>query len=427
MAEFFDREPASAPGLRASITNVDAAASGRGLSAGRPSAPVTPPLPRDIPALTSLRFFASLFVLLLHSRAVLPPAFHDYTSIVVRGGLSVDFFMILSGFILSHAYFGAIERGSFDNVQFFWKRLGRIYPLHLMTLAAYVVLICAFPALQAFAENGEVYALKYVPLHVILVHDWGGFVQLSLNYPTWSLSAEWFAYLLFPFAVLAVLRLRLDPSSMLTIVVAVIWGLWYVSPEVFGQPLNTLTWNNGLVSTFPEFVLGIAVYRIAATTELGRLGARVALWTSIVGIIVVGHFAFDRIFAVPGFAVLIYAVAALSRGTERGALEHPVLVYLGEISFSVFMIHAFCLTLSEIAATEILGPAVYAAWKLEIWFATIPAIYCLSALSYHFIEVPGRRFVAARDPRALLGALRRRNAPVLPDMVEDATKPHLAA
>lgn len=182
------------------------------------------PLPRDIPALTSLRFFASLFVLLLHSRAILPPAVHDYTSIVVRGGLSVDFFMILSGFILSHAYFGSIERGSFDNVQFFWKRLGRIYPLHLMTLAAYVVLICAYPALQAFAENGEVYALKYVPLHVLLVQDWGGFIQLSLNYPTWSLSAEWFAYLLFPFAVLAVLRLRLDPWSMLTIVAAVIWG-----------------------------------------------------------------------------------------------------------------------------------------------------------------------------------------------------------
>jgi peptidoglycan/LPS O-acetylase OafA/YrhL len=298
---------------------------------------------------------------------------------------------------------GAIERQSFDTLEFFWKRLGRIYPLHFVVLMAYVLLLWVYPDVENFASNGEHYSFKYVPLHLLMIQDWGNLVQLTLNYPAWSLSAEWFAYLLFPASVFAVLYLRVKPWTHLALAGGTIAILSLIAPTVFGQPFNTLTWHHGLLRTFPDFLLGIGVYRLVATSEVGRLTARAMFLAAVVGIFAVGHFALPRFWGVALFGVLIFSVAARARHQDRGILDHPALVYLGDISFSVFMVHAFCFTVVAIGLTELLGAESYRAWQLPIYFGSVALIYVTAALSYRFIEAPGRRLFAQWRP----GALRR--------------------
>jgi peptidoglycan/LPS O-acetylase OafA/YrhL len=116
---------------------------------------VPAPLPREIPALTSLRFFASLWVLVLHSRMLIPFPVHEYTGLVIRGNLAVDFFFLLSGFILSHAYFSQVEAGSFHPLRFYQKRLARIYPLHFVVLMAYAAFVLAYPDIERWSMNSE--------------------------------------------------------------------------------------------------------------------------------------------------------------------------------------------------------------------------------------------------------------------------------
>jgi len=361
-----------------------------------------PPLPRDIPGLTSLRFFASFWVVILHARALLPLPVADYTHVVLRGGLAVDFFFILSGFILSQAYAGHLARGTFDTLRFFQKRLARIYPMHFVTLAAFVALVIVYPDVRHWAFNSEIHTLKYVIEDVLLVHNWGNVTPLNLNFPTWSLSAEWFAYILFPASMAAALRLRVRPSIQLAGVAAVIGGLALVSPDVFGQPFNTFSWRNGILRTLPEFLLGMALHRFTVTAATGVVAARFAYWGSGAAILATAHFAGRRYFAVIGFAVLIFAVAVRARHRDRCLLDARALVYLGQISYSVFIVHLFIMTVTAIALDGLLGSVRYLDWQTPLWFASIALVYAVSALTYRAIELPCRRLFGPRTVAPVL-------------------------
>ena len=90
---------------------------------------------RDIRPLTSLRFFAAMWVVAFHYwpnlSSVMPP-------LVAKGYLGVELFFVLSGFILCHVYLDSVADGGFRYGSFLWARLARIYPLHLEIGRAHV-------------------------------------------------------------------------------------------------------------------------------------------------------------------------------------------------------------------------------------------------------------------------------------------------
>ena len=96
------------------------------------------PFPKDLKTLTSLRFWAALWVVLFHYLPYAGPEAMGFP-LLIKGYLGIDFFFVLSGFVLAHVYGESIRTGTYSHPDFILKRIARIYPMHIVTLALFVI------------------------------------------------------------------------------------------------------------------------------------------------------------------------------------------------------------------------------------------------------------------------------------------------
>ncbi|MFC4444142.1 acyltransferase family protein, partial [Caulobacter henricii] len=158
----------------------------------------TTSFPKSLPALTSVRFVLALGVVLFHYQLQWPWNAMASTGIFNRAGLGVDAFFILSGFVLTHAYRQALEDGQLNYRRFLAARFARVYPAHIAVLGFVLVMVGAGTLIGAEFDR-RLYNPLGLLTTVLLVHAWlPETVVAEWNGPSWSLSAEWFAYLAFP-------------------------------------------------------------------------------------------------------------------------------------------------------------------------------------------------------------------------------------
>ncbi|MGE0231957.1 MAG: acyltransferase family protein, partial [Flavobacteriaceae bacterium] len=179
-----------------------------------------------INALESLRGLAAICVALFHAN-FFTNFFIIQNAFITFSFVMVDFFFVLSGFVISHAYWDRI--GDFrDAAVFQVRRFLRLYPLHFMTLMVYVVietmrLVAAWRYNlvyddPAFGHNGiEGFFYNLVLLQGILPE------KLSFNYPSWSISVEFFTYFLFA-AIMVTLR-SARSRIWLAVVIVIVSGV----------------------------------------------------------------------------------------------------------------------------------------------------------------------------------------------------------
>lgn len=349
--------------------------------------------PNDIRPLTSLRIGAAVWVLVYHFRDHLGLDL-DRLGLVAKGYLGVDLFFILSGFILSHVYLSRVEEKRFNYGSFLWARLSRIYPVHLVTLAATIAIWLV--AMKMGARFDPIaFDPKVLPQHVLLVHAWGTTPSVQWNFPSWSISAEWFAYLIFPVAALLVLALRrvawLAVALSLGLFFLMFWGV-----ESNGLPLSEVT-RLGFIRIVPAFLFGASLYQLGRTVALPRLAALAGAALSVLWIAVGSSLHWSDAAIWPAFGLLIFSLAEASKTNPRGVLGSVALVYLGEVSYSVYMAHlpvdiAYFHALDRLAP-NLTGPAAWAAWA-GVFAATLIA----SIATYHLVERPARNWMRAHDP-----------------------------
>lgn len=164
-----------------------------------------------IAALTGIRAIAAWWVVFGHFQehlAALFPFCKHLVLITHRGYLGVDLFFCLSGFVLAHNYlqkFRVVRPREYG--QFLWLRLARMYPVHLFTLLLLMLGVLAAGLLNyKLNMPGRLTGIDFVR-NLFLVHAWGFAPDVSWNGPAWSISAEWFAYLLLPFIAAVVIRM----------------------------------------------------------------------------------------------------------------------------------------------------------------------------------------------------------------------------
>jgi len=349
--------------------------------------------PNDIRPLTSLRIVAALWVLAYHFRDHLGLDV-DRLGLVAKGYLGVDLFFILSGFILSHVYLGRVEARRFNYGSFLWARLSRIYPVHLVTLAATIAIWLVAMSLGA-QFSPVAFDPGVLPQHLLLVHAWGTTPSVQWNFPSWSISAEWFAYLLFPITAALVLALR--RTAWLTVLLALgLFFAMFLGLEAIGLPLAEVT-RLGFVRIVPAFLFGAALYRLGATTSLPRRAALFGATVAAVWIVAAASLGLSDAIIWPAFGLLIFSLAEASKTEPRGVLGAAWLVYLGEASYSVYMTHlpvdiAYFQALDRIAPA-LTGPAAWAAW-VGVFAATLAT----SIATYHLVEKPARNWMRAHDP-----------------------------
>lgn len=159
------------------------------------------------------RFVAALGVFIFHLKIIdsgIAPVWNG------SYGLFVDMFFILSGFVISYSY-PSDARGLKAYARFMIRRIARIYPLHLLTLLVFVLLI-GF-GLDRSARSTPLDFLY----NLVLLQAWGVTDHLSFNSPSWSISAEFFCYLIFP--LLMLLARKVHPL-VLAAIVAALYLVW---------------------------------------------------------------------------------------------------------------------------------------------------------------------------------------------------------
>ncbi|MDP4027104.1 acyltransferase [Methylobacterium sp. NEAU 140] len=370
-------------------------------------------MPPDLPradrwvALDAMRGLAALLVVLYHLRW----DWHGHSLVPVRHGFyAVDFFFVLSGFVMAATYGGM--RTAADLVRFAVKRAGRLLPLHIAALAAFVALEGAvaladragLPAgrqtFDGFTGMTPLLAQATLTFGLIPGLDW------LWNHPCWSIAVEFWTYILFGLTVLALRRGRL-------VLWAALSGLGLIA--VAGTPEGlAATSGPAIFRCLLSFFLGTLVH--AAYAALRGRGARIRTGTQLAACAATAAVlplpvASAWSLVIPYvFAGLILCLA-FDEGRVARSLGARPLVRLGELSFSIYLVHVPVWFAVENVLR--LGAGVGASWLLPDMGATIPVmvsplgsalaadavvlayvglVLAMSAWTHRRIEVPARNW-----------------------------------
>ena len=361
--------------------------------------------PEHLASLTSLRGIAALWVVLFHYCWHFPAVHADrYTGAVYKGYLAVDLFFMLSGFVISHVYHGAFAlRVTGRRYRDFLKaRVARIYPLHLTVLLFFVVTALGERAV-AVAHGGS-----FGPIPLVGERSIGAFVanllmlqgiwdlELSCNDPAWSISLEFLEYLSFP--LLFPLLWRAAPSAKAAaggIFLMVLAGLAYGTGDDFNQ------WNGigAILRCLPEFLIGALLYSAYRRRAFASvLASDAALLTGMLLLCSLLHFAGPDFSIVPLFALLILT-AVSNKGRLSPLINSAPLLWLGNISYSLYLFHWFVLFVTT-EAIRVHPETDIAKLPLPLSLGLITSMLAaslvLATLSYRFVEVAGRRWLRQR-------------------------------
>ncbi|HYD28394.1 acyltransferase [Brevundimonas sp.] len=341
--------------------------------------------PPDLRALTTLRFLAALWVVLFAAWPHLDVAFTPIA--VTKGYLGVEVFFVLSGFILSHVYLEAAgRREGFSYRGFLWARIARVYPLHLLTLAGMIALGAGATA-AGLAVSESLLDWRSLPAHLSLTHAWGLASSAAFNHPSWSISAEWFAYLSFPAYAFVAWRMRGRPVLATVLAAGAALALYAAFQRLAGFPLTEATFRWGALRIVPCFALGCALYLIHRRAPVPHAGlvalasgagllasAALGLWDPLVVLCAGG---------------LILGLGGLDNA-RAGVLASKAGVWLGEISYSIYMVCAPVLLLGVNVAARLTG-AEDKKLHIIVWLGVLALIPVAAALTYHLVERPARK------------------------------------
>ncbi len=298
------------------------------------------PINQKLDQLTTTRFFAALSVVLYHGGREL--SILSSFPMLTAGPTAVNYFFVLSGFVITLAYYRPHEKIDFRN--YLIARFSRIYPVYILSF----VLTCIYYLdLMAKIKAGKIWA------NIFLYQAWIPDYALSFNIAAWSLSVELFFYLLFPFLILFVKR-QSD-----TKVVWISLGFWAISQVVHSTLLTTFTPEQlNLLNYFPpfhlnSFLLGLAggVWYLVNSTRrrINQSINRVVLLGSV-GIVLLAitlreygsffprKFSMDAGLLAPFFLIIVLALALDTTNLSK-RLSHPWLVSLGDSSYALFILH----------------------------------------------------------------------------------------
>jgi peptidoglycan/LPS O-acetylase OafA/YrhL len=351
----------------------------------------------ELKALTGIRFYAALFVFLSHVTVI--PGMERLGGgrlIFNVGVVGVSLFFVLSGFILTYNY-ADVFRSTVSlatYTRFVWDRWTKIYPVHLAT---FLIIL----PIQMFSPNLPL-DWRAVPIHLLLLQCWWPLTQPKflhyLNVPSWSISCEWFFYLMAPMAIFCVLqrKWRWIPV-LLTAGAAGGTGLLLWHNHSDASRLYFVSWFAPF--RFIEFLTGVFIaHAFMANRKTRSTTYAVAAQILGLGLIVAGAMyrahapwpLWGGLLYLPGSALLVFGLAQ-NRGLFAAHLSHPWLERLGMASFCLYMLQAPLLR-------AIRAVWLHFDWEVRSWaaFSAVVVVMLLfvqtsAFLLHHFYEMPMQR------------------------------------
>jgi peptidoglycan/LPS O-acetylase OafA/YrhL len=351
--------------------------------------------PEKVLPLTSLRFFAALGIVFHHYFEASFPVLKQerwVSPLIDYSAVGVFFFFVLSGYILGYVYLR--EDGTVDRRRFWIARFARIYPLYIVTILVSVPRLLSarighFGMTKAVVGTGATFAA-----HALLVQHW--VPQLgALNYPSWSISAEAFFYLVFPWIGVWLWR----GSTKRAVLIGAAWFIATWSLIAAGKAWPRFNVYPHVMPLFELnlFVIGIALAKAHSailqsaheTNLLARWGAALA------GFALALFFVFTEWKPlVPfgsvhdAFAAILFLMMILGFASGNGFIQSVFgigwLVVLGESSYGLYLIHA---PLYDLLLVLHLRPS-------PVFFVLyVLGAIGLSVLSFYYFETPTRKMI----------------------------------
>ena len=290
--------------------------------------------------LESLRGIAALSVAFFHFRI----GSHFDNTFISNSWIMVDFFFVLSGFVISFNYINKIYKFG-DLINFQKKRFLRLYPLHILTLIIFLIIEIAKYIAEVrygmiannspFVENN----FKTFIINLFLLQNWL-LPILTYNYPSWSISAEFITYALFGILVLITKGKKLLIFILLLFFI-ISFGLLL---RTYGMEENNISGPLRCMYSFSIGAMILIIYNIYKDKLLikSSFPALLIILINIFFIIYFGKKEFQLIELLPlSFGLMIFCIVL----TEKNLLIYKylssnLLVYLGTISYGVYMFHA---------------------------------------------------------------------------------------
>lgn len=383
---------------------------------------------RSIPYLanlTPLRGIAALLTVVFHIDLQLGMGgnlllkFTD-SWLISRLYLMVDFFFILSGFILCHVYstwFDDSVTGS-EFRRFTIARFARVYPLHLVSLLATALIFgvagwVGIPEIPIIQVNNTVYSFitNLLLLQAMNLHDW-----FSWTHAAWSISVEWWMYMLFPFLVRPFMKLNAVGRTgvglacfggYLVITLLIVRhlpapaALPFLQPDPLSNTINVAV-QYGFLRCLCGFVLGMMMYQgYQKQWAKAWLGSGYALLVLTAGMLLCLHFAVADLFSV-SFLPLILLSAAYGSPAMNTLFETKPMQRVGDWSFSIYLVHQplICLLISVYTYYQYRRDGAYGPPPLVdqltgwvICLAFIGLTLWVASLTYRYVEVPARNYI----------------------------------
>lgn len=339
--------------------------------------------------LAGLRGICAWWVVFYHSLGLMGDSVSGpLRKLLSHGYLAVDLFFLLSGFVIFLSYHKVLSDSSARNIgKFYWNRFARIYPLHVVMLGGYLVLFIAFTHFSSSGSAPTTYTWTAFLQSMFLVHMWVG-SDLTWNVPSWSISSEWFVYLFFPLMAFSLRRLRGGVPAHLGVIALVALLLHLIYASVGLHSLGSDIPRMALVRTLLEFLMGVFIGSLYVHHQdfLSKTSG-----AALAGFLVLsGLYAFTPLpdyTLIPAAFALLISYLSVRSSWITALLSRPTLVYLGEISYSTYMVHYLIYDLFKAAFVT----NIQQVNQLLLWLS-FGAVFVLSVLLHHIVDLPSQRY-----------------------------------
>jgi len=363
-----------------------------------------------IRALTGLRIVAALWVVVFHFRQLIweasPRLKDDLAPLFNAGAQGVDLFFILSGFVLTWNYLDRMGPtwSARASLHFLWLRLSRVWPVYLVTmhLAALWIIFTLYVGDVPSPDVDQLTAVSYVR-QLFMVQLWFApfFDRTSWDGPAWSISAEWLAYLLFGVLVVVIFRIA-AVSRARTLFLLAFFAALPPTILLLGSGVLYTPWS-WLPRIIAQFVAGALACAAVRRLRLSDGGRRVAGHLSVLLVVAVAAvlYYYDAhpvmgMVDPGGLVALLFmplvVVLAIGVGALPTLLSSRLLVYGGQISFSLYMIHEPVHTAWNWTVLQYTIVTPKSVAKLIVVGLILVAVAAAMVL-YHFVEEPSRRWM----------------------------------
>jgi len=362
--------------------------------------------PHRFQALDGWRGICALLIALHHFPA---HGFLYHLPLVRNAWLLVDFFFVLSGFVITHGYRDRLSsRGAVGS--FAVKRFFRLWPLQAAVLAAFIALELYRYAATGAGFTGE-RSIFAIFTNLALVQSLGLHGMLTWNTPSWAVSTEFWTYVIFALVVFCAGRFRAFASAVL---IALSVGILALHSR-YGMR-ETFDW--GIARCIYGFFLGSLTYELwSAKWIAGFRGTLAEIAAALLALAFLVFIPGDRpleYLAPPVFAVFVLAFANDAGMASRAMFGKP-LQSLGQWSYAIYLVQMLVIALM-VSALDSFAPGHTAVGVDGVEFIRfggfaddaitlmyLALVIALAAAAWRFIEVPGQaiqKFLSSRKSAA---------------------------